>query len=301
MSRDLHSSGDLLVDRLYGYGKASLAEGDREAAIDLFTQVSERAPHWAAGWMALGEALLGEDDGKARTAFEQVAALDQDDLLGSRLQLARLEQRSIAMSDRYVAALFDDYAPRFDAALREGLDYRGPELLLAALEKAFGPTRHYASLLDLGCGTGLVGEVFADCTSYRTGVDLSEGMVERAHRKGIYERLEVAGISPFLEADRSSYDLIVAADVFVYVCDIAPVIAACAHHLKSGGVLAFTVQTHAGDAVLMGEDLRYAHGRPLVEEAVNNAGLRLVSLEPASTRKEKGKPVAGLVVLASRG
>ena len=300
MSRDLHSSGDLLVDRLYGYGRASLAEGDREAAIDLFTQVSERAPGWAAGWMALGEALLGQDDAKARDAFQQVAALDMQDLLGARLQLARLEERTIAMSDSYVAALFDDYAPRFDAALRDGLDYRGPELLLAALEAAFGTTRHYVSLLDLGCGTGLVGEVFADCTSYRTGIDLSEGMIDRANRKGLYERLEVAGIAPFLAGDSSSYDLIVAADVFVYLQDIAPVIAACTPRLRQGGVLAFTVQTHDGQGVRMGEDLRYAHGRELVTQGIQGAGLRLVSLEAASTRKEKGKPVAGLVVITSR-
>ena len=63
-----------------------------------------------------------------------------------------------AMSDGYVRALFDQYAPRFDAALA-GLDYRAPQLLFDAV-MATG-AKHFGRALDLGCGTGLAARAFA--------------------------------------------------------------------------------------------------------------------------------------------
>ena len=51
---------------------------------------------------------------------------------------------------------------------------------------------------------------------------------------------------------------------------------------------------------MLRETLRYAHGRAYVLAALAIAGLTALSLEVASTRTEKGQPVAGLVCLASR-
>jgi predicted TPR repeat methyltransferase len=210
------------------------------------------------------------------------------------------------MPAAYVRTLFDQYAPRFDAALTEGLGYRGPQILLTAIETACAAAQRPArfdSMLDLGCGTGLAGAAFRPLVRRLAGVDLSDRMVAVARTKGIYDRLESGDLLPFLHGearDGARYDLIVAADVFAYLAWLPGVVAAAARVLAPGGLLAFTVETHASDDVILGEKLRYQHGAAHVRAAIAGAGLTLMSRDEASTRSEAGVAVPGLVVVAMR-
>jgi len=70
--------------------------------------------------------------------------------------------------------------------------------------------------------------------------------------------------------------------------------------LAPGGLMAFTLETHGGDGVIIGAGLRYAHGALYVREAVEAAGLTLARLEEASLRTEDNEPVRGLVVVATK-
>ena len=89
-----------------------------------------------------------------------------------------------------------------------------------------------------------------------------------------------------------------AADVFVYCGDLAPIAAAVARVMAPGGLFAFTVESHDGSGILLQPTLRYAHGAAHVRSAIEAAGLQLRHLEPVSTRKEKGEWVPGLVAVA---
>ena len=68
------------------------------------------------------------------------------------------------------------------------------------------------------------------------------------------KKLAVAGLTSFLTSrpDQSA-DLVIAADVFVYLGELSAVFAQSARVLKPEGLLAFTVQSHAGDGVIVGE------------------------------------------------
>ncbi len=70
--------------------------------------------------------------------------------------------------------------------------------------------------------------------------------------------------------------------------------------LVPGGVLAFTVETHDGDGVILGEGLRYAHSADHVRASIEAAGLNLSRLEDLSARNEDNTPVPGLVVVAAK-
>jgi predicted TPR repeat methyltransferase len=85
----------------------------------------------------------------------------------------------------------------------------------------------------------------------------------------------------------------------MYLDDLAPVLKTAAHVVAPAGLLAFSVETHDGHDVLLRDTLRYAHGEDHVQTALAAAGLKLVSLESASTRTEKGVPVPGLIVVAT--
>jgi predicted TPR repeat methyltransferase len=304
----LVSSGDLIADRRYGFGRDFASRGDLSAAADLFAQAVEAAPGFTAAWFALGETRQKLGDGAgAAAAFREALRIDPGDRHGAALHLARLgaADPATAMSPSYVRTVFDQYAPRFDNALVEGLAYRGPQCLVEAVGRARAPIpAGFGAMLDLGCGTGLAGAAFRMQVRHLTGVDLSPGMIAQARAKGIYDRLETGELVEFLAAERAAhrrYDLAIAADVFVYLFDLAAVVRAVADVLNPGGLFAFTVETQGGDGVELGDKLRYRHGAAHVRDAVAAGRLQLLELSPVTTRIEFGGTVPGLLAVARSG
>ena len=303
MVSTFHASGDLLADRRYAYAAASLAEGDFAAAADLAEQTLELAPRFAPAWALLGRARmkLGEVEAAAG-ALRQALEIEPDDILGVRLDLVRLghELPGGAMTAGYVRALFDQYADRFDTHLVEGLGYCGPAVIMAALGRV-APDRRFARALDLGCGTGLMGEALRPRVEELLGCDLSPAMVEKARVRGVYDELAVADLVAFLaDEPEASADLAVAADVLVYIGDLAPVLRASARALRTGGLFAFTVQAHEGEGWVLGEDARYAHGESALREGAAGAGFTVAHLAGVSTRRDRGRDVPGIVVVLTR-
>jgi predicted TPR repeat methyltransferase len=86
----------------------------------------------------------------------------------------------------------------------------------------------------------------------------------------------------------------------VYVSELTPVMAEVKRVLVPGGLLAFTVETHAGDEVIIGDGLRYAHGAEYLQGVIAAAGLAVAHFEAASSRTEDNAPVPGLVVVATK-
>jgi predicted TPR repeat methyltransferase len=209
------------------------------------------------------------------------------------------------MMQVHARRLFDQHAARFDQSLLQHLDYRGPQLLLEAITavtRSAGRGPRFSAMLDLGCGTGLAGAAFRGQVDRLTGVDLSAAMIEEARRKTLYDRLETGELVEFLATEAAAqarYDLVVAADVLVYMQDLAIAAAAVRRVLAPGGLFGFTVETHAGDGVLLRESLRYAHGAAHVRTAMAGAGLTLAHLAAVSTRTERGEPVPGLLGVAT--
>ncbi|BEV45379.1 class I SAM-dependent DNA methyltransferase [Afipia carboxidovorans] len=300
------SSGDLIADRRYDFARDLQLRGDLMAAADLMTQAVERAPHFASAWFALGELKQQLNlHGEAIRAYRKAQEADPQDRHGAKLRLMRLGVETLSeMPPAYVRALFDQYAPSFEHALRTNLHYQGPELLLkAVLVACHGLKRpvFFKSAIDLGCGTGLAARAFAGNVDSFIGIDLSPGMLAQAQTTGLYHRLEAADMVEGLkrEAD-AAFDLALAADAVIYLADLAPALREIHRVLRPAGLVAFTTETHGGDGVIIGAGLRYAHGAAHVRAAIADAGLMLLSLEAASNRTESGVPVPGLIAVASK-
>lgn len=300
------SSGDMNADRRFDYARDLQVQGDLVAAADLLQQATDLAPGFATAWFVQGEIReqLGDTAG-AIAAFRQAQANDSGDRNGAGLRLMRLGADELAaMPATYVTAVFDQYAPKFDAALVDTLGYRGPAVLLDAVCVACAATNrpmHFPRAVDLGCGTGLAAVAFTAHTDAIIGIDLSPRMIDRARATGLYEELEVAEIVDSLHRrPDGSADLVLAADVLIYLHDLAPMMREVARVLARGGMLAFTAETHDGQGVILGAGLRYAQSEDYLRCLIAVAGLTLDHMGSASVRDEGSVAVPGLAIVASK-
>ena len=246
-----------------------------------------------------------EDEGDRENAaalFRDCLAMDPADHCGVAMRLAAFglaaPQRAPAA---YVATLFGQHADTFDEVLVDRLGYDVPRLARALVEGHGEPPMR---MLDLGCGTGLAGAAFADIAPDIIGVDLAEEMLGLADDRGVYGDLYVADAVDFMaEWDEDPFDLIVAADVWPYLGDLAPFCAAAAgvNCLTPGGLLvASSERCESGWRVTATQ--RFAHAPDYLAGTLDAAGFTLVESAPITVRYEEGVPVAGdLVVARLRG
>lgn len=297
------SSENVLADRRFQFAEMLRARGDRDAAIELYQEALDLAPDWAAAHFALADTL--SEAGRAQDACKHFAAylrLSEIDEMGAELRLALLGAAPVPdrMPEAYVRTLFDQYADRFEESLLTRLDYSAPEQIFAAVEKTWPSGWHAQHVLDLGCGTGLAGEAFrARCTRLE-GVDLSAQMIQQAARKNIYDGLSEGEALAALAPDAGPFDLIVAADVLVYMGDLEPLFAAVAETLRPGGLFAFSVERARDEDFLLRDKCRYAHSAAYLQRLAIAHGLEMCRIDETSCRAENGSPVAHMVCVAER-
>jgi predicted TPR repeat methyltransferase len=247
-------------------------------------------------WMGLGEPT------KAMVALHAALEADPTDVAGATLVMAELSRNNATdhLPRAFVRALFDSYADRFERELVGKLRYDAPAALRQLLlSKGLTPDAGLR-VLDTGCGTGLAGAAVRDLASHLAGFDIAPRMVEKARARGIYDTLWVGELVDSLLARPDAFDLILAADVLVYVGDLAPVMAAVATSLAGGGHFAFTCERGEGDGFLLHEGRRFAHGEAHIRKAVATAGMTLNHLVPFSARTDRGQPVPGWLAMVDR-
>ena len=263
------------------------------AAEQEYRAVLERRPGDGSAQLGLALALANRGDTPAtRAALEAVTRDNPGYGTASHLLAAlRGERRSTAPAD-YTRAIFDSYAEHFEQHLTEELGYSGPRQLRALLESAGGGDR-FPRFLDIGCGTGLGAETFADLTETRTGLDLSAGMLRKAEEKGLYDELQQGDAVAFLEQAGDLFDLILAADVLPYSGDLAPLFNAIANRLGSGGLFLCTTEKAPGGDYELLPTGRFAHGEDYLEHVARAAGLIVLGREEVQLRREHGAWLSG--------
>lgn len=277
---------------LVALGQALLAAGQLPTAIAELQRALRLDPESEAARRSLAHAWLeaGEAD-KAVEALQDV----EDAELTARAQAILVARRSDA---GYVRHLFDQFSADYDTRMRRHLQYAAPEILLG-LATMVMPGRQDLRILDLGCGTGLAGEVFHPLAARLDGIDLSPAMIGKAKARGIYDHLAVADLESALAQSGVQYDLILAADTLVYLGDLSAVFRAAAARLAPDGFFLFTVEKAQSDFEL-GPKRRWRHSESYLRETAQMAGLDVAGLLEAAPRHEAGLPVAGLAVALTR-
>jgi predicted TPR repeat methyltransferase len=278
----------------------ALAELGRPAeALPMFDQALAQDPRPPALWMMRGSVLkeLRRPDEAAASFRESIARGGDREM--NAYYLAGLEQGQAPerAPRHYVQALFDGYAGDFDQHLVQALRYDAPGVLA---QRVAAQGRHFSHALDLGCGTGLCGPLLRPLADRLTGIDLSGNMLEKARTLGVYDELQQADVLEFLAGSQDRCDLVVAADVFVYVGALDEVFRQVARLMPAQGTFTFTLEESTQAEVELRASLRYAHSEAGVRRLAQQHGFEIIAMERRPVREDQRQPIAGLFLWLER-
>ena len=192
----------------------------------------------------------------------------------------------------FVVSLFDSYAEGFEQHLVEVLNYRAHQVLA---QRVTAMNRRFAAGLDLGCGTGLCGALVQPVTQWLEGVDLSCIMVTQARSRGVYDQVEQADVVQHLAAAPRRYDLVLAADVFIYVGALEAVFAGVARVMEPSGLFCFSVEVAGEDEdFALRPSLRYVHSERYLRRLAAEHGFEVDTVERHPIREDQQRPIPGL-------
>jgi predicted TPR repeat methyltransferase len=286
-----------LADARLGLGHAFHEGGRYDEALAAL----ERAPdHLAQAWLGRARALrrLRRPD-EAIVAYHQALAKGGDaELIRYYLASLGAEGTPAVAPRRLVRTLFDRYSDHYDEHVVGTLRYRTPDLLFDAVTRV-APV-HGIHILDLGCGTGLLGARIRACAATLTGVDISSNMLAVARRRQIYGHLTCGDLLEFLQTRAQEFDLAVAADVLVYIGDLSDVFREVRRTLRDGGRFGFSVEAGEERDFALRPTLRYAHSAAYLRRLSHDHGFVVEALETAVLRQEDGNDVIGHLAVLRR-
>jgi predicted TPR repeat methyltransferase len=300
------------------------------AAMACFERALELQRGLAEAWLGLGHVLQQAkryDD--ALAAYDKAPALAEA-WLGRALALQRLSRTTeaiiayrhalaegcdaevvlynlaslgaapapLATPRRIVTKAYDRQADHYDQDHAGARRYRTPELLFDAVTR-FVPAGKL-DIVDLGCGTGLLGARIHPLARTLAGVDLSSKMLGIARQRRIYDSLVCGDLIELLVMRAGHFDLAVAADVLVYIGDLSGVFRGARNALRHRGIFGFSLEAGGTQDFALRPNLRYAHSLAYIQKLSEDHGFVLEMIESKVTRQENGADVVGYVAVLRR-
>ena len=273
-----------------------------DEALAACDAILQRKSDHAVCWNNRGNALLAmERYEDAVESYEKALSIDP------RLAPAK-QNRDMALFELkqlqrcppgYLRGLFDEFSSAYDETMVNTLNYKAHTHLRTLADRVLRGAGAGMRILDLGVGTGLVGDVFKDWTATGgrlDGVDLSPRMIEAASQRGIYHQLILGDIETVLHAFERSYHLILAADTMIYFGDLAAVFTGVAKRLFPGGHYIFAVERGDWADWEQTQARRFQHSESYLRTAAQEAGLECIACVTCVLRYQAGEPVEGLTV-----
>lgn len=284
-------------------GNVWKALGERAKAAASFARALEAKPGNADTHYNLGNLCSEAGDGdEAARHYRRCLACDPEDSRGVRILLARLGADE-APERTSPAQLRKIYAVRARFWDRED-SYFGHLLVAEALR--VHAARDGLDIVDIGCGTGLVGAHVRHLAGRLDGVDLSSAMLERARGKSLYDGLYETDLVSFLADNGNSYDAILAAAALIHFGDLSALLQAAWDCLRQDGLFIFTLFSDDADdadfAVASSDRLAqsgcFRHSAGYVERLASEAGFSILALKKILHEHDQdGNPVAGLLAV----
>lgn len=289
------------VEALSNRGAILMAVNSPDRALATLDTALAFRPDFPSALINRGNVLaaLGRHE-EALEIFEAALQRDPDNPdLQQRRETALFELgRATRCPPDYMRRLFDKYSERYDQHMTGTLRYRGHEHLRTLFDRVRPDAAGPLAIVDLGSGTGLVGEEFKELAAggRLDGIDLAPLMIEAARKRGIYTDLILGDLETVLPAPGPSYDLALAADTMIYIGDLAPTFAGVARRLVPGGHYVFAVEAKDDGTWEKTETSRFRHSLDYIRAEAKRAGLAFVDSMDCVLRYENREPIKGFAV-----
>ena len=275
-----------LGNTLKDLGKLQEAEANYKQAIKLKPDYAESHSNLANTLKKLGKLQ------EAEANYKQAIKLKPDFDIAKHHLAALTGETTNSAPRAYVEDLFDNYASKFDNSLVGNLKYKVPKVISELILKKNSGSL-LGSVLDLGCGTGLIGlEIKQFCSSLE-GLDLSNLMVQEARKKNVYDKLTHRDIVDYLSTENLNFDYFIATDVFIYIGDLSDIFQLVKSRNKSGGKLVFSTEHTNTDGFVLEKTGRYSHSKKYIENMCEKFNYKLSHFESVNLRKEKNQFIIG--------
>lgn len=311
------------IDALFHLAIIEASLGNLEIAKTYYLQILDLNPKHGHTHHNLATLYLHQKkQAKALEHYRNALQCDPDNITAQHMinALTGVATKEGAPPE-YICALFDQYAYNYNTHVKEQLNYQVPLLLREAISP-FCSNSHSKlfTALDLGCGTGLCAPYFRDITEKLTGVDISPNMIELASKQGGYDHLIVDDIHHYLNQVTvvHHFDLIIAADVFVYFSDLKLIFKSCFNALKTSGYFVFSIEIQKNEenqenneAILdyqsdnqpdyqLHSSGRYSHNSESIIKIANELGFFIEYQQKAILRKENNNNVWGMIFICQK-
>ncbi len=286
-------------DTFYNLAVCFMYQEKTNDAIEYFNKALKTAHNPTQSNLNLGSLYLKINNlKKAQLHYEAALSVDPENKEAQHILSAITQQNTANRApSRYISSLFDQYANHYDQHLTQHLNYQTHQLIFDFFN-AEEHDKKSLSILELGCGTGLCGELISPYANSLIGVDLSQRMLNIAAKKNIYNKLIKADIFDLSNLE-DQFNWLIAADVFPYCGDLLPLLMSCKNKLTPSGSLLFSVEsTHLKRDYYLQTSIRYAHSYQYLENTIKQSGFTSFSIHEVTLRHQYKKPVKGYIILA---
>jgi predicted TPR repeat methyltransferase len=272
---------------------------DKVEIMQCYQKALSLDPRLAGPNRQLGIACLESGNRSEAVSRLRIALQQKPDDVVARYFLSIAEGKLPDKDTRteFVKDLFDHYSADFDTHLVERLQYNVPAVARETLEKIFGNDLKFQNMVDLGCGTGLSGIAFRDCTEQMVGIDLSGEMLDRASGRKVYNTLLQGDISQVLDVLEQKFDFFLATDVVIYFQDLTGLFASIRDKAAREALLVFSTERYEGEGFAVTPTGRTAHSFDYIRTVAESFQFRIMEHLTIPIRKEKEGWIEGELYL----
>jgi len=283
---DLAEIHNNLASALKELGRLDEAKNSYKQAISLKSNLAD-------AYANLGSILRDQGEIKeAENNYKKAIEIKKDSEKFKHTMAALIGKTTNFAPREYVEDLFDDYAINFENSLINKLEYKIPnkitEILIAKHRNV-----QLGSVLDLGCGTGLMGNKIKKYCSNLEGIDLSKQMLKIARVKNVYNKLDYRDIIEYLETEDLNFNCFISTDTFIYVGELSKIFQLIKSRNKSKGKFIFTTEHSEKDRFFLETSGRYSHSKKYIETLCEEFGYNLSHFETTNLRRHKDAFITG--------
>ena len=197
--------------------------------------------------------------------------------------LSALKGEKSEVNKVYTENLFELFADNYELVM-SNLGYSVP----LAMARILGNVE--ATIVDLGCGSGLVGQAIKNAKNHIIGVDISKNMLKIAETKNVYDELICADILDYLKYPNNA-EWFVAADVFNYIGNLEEILKL----LKYKKILFSIEILKSSEEYKLSNTGRFVHNPEYVKKLLRVNGFKNIIEHNLILRHENNEPVEGIL------